>query len=166
MDKTTISLDLNNLKEDERATLLALVEKANKPKSKVWKPEHGNSYICINADGGLTFVSSWTNSKTDQERYQLGNVFKTEAEAKFELQRRKYLTQYKRLSIEAGELENPWNKISMHHYAYYGTESKGIEFTYLKCMHGMEIYFPTREGCENAVKTIGEENFKEYILGI
>lgn len=166
MDKTTISLDLNNLKEDERATLLALVEKANKPKSKVWKPERGNSYICINSDGGLTFVSSWTNSKTDQERYQLGDVFRTKEEAEFEVQRRKYFTQYKRLSIEAGELENPWNNESQHWYAYYDVTTNNIEFCMNYRFYDGLIYFPTHKSCENAVKTIGEENFKKYILGI
>ena len=166
MNKVTISFDLDKLKGEERATLLALVEKANKPKSKVWEPEVGNNYICINADGGLTFVCSWRNSQTDQERYKLGNVFKTEAEAKFEVQRLKYLTQYKRLSIEAGELENPWNNDSPHYYAYYDCKCNSLDFVSCYWFRDGLIYFPTRESCKNAVNTIGEENFKKYILGI
>lgn len=39
MDNQNITVNMENLSEEERSTLLSLVKKSNKLKSKVWKPE-------------------------------------------------------------------------------------------------------------------------------
>lgn len=53
MDNNTLQINMNNLTDEERNTLLSLVKKSNEPKSKVWKPEVGEFYYWINANGNI-----------------------------------------------------------------------------------------------------------------
>lgn len=50
----TLNVNLNNLTEEERNTLLALVEKSVK-EPKVWKPEINEKYYYVRSDGGIDY---------------------------------------------------------------------------------------------------------------
>ena len=161
-----IKLNLENLTDAEREQLMDLVEKANKSKSKVWKPERGDKYWCIGWAGAV-LSDKWLNKIDDKEAYAIGNCFRTEEEIKEEITRRKMLKRWKDLSIESGEDDNPWDGNSLHWYAY-------LDYFHGECLacFGSKYdryditYFPTRKACEEAIKELGKENVKKYILGV
>lgn len=158
----SISVNLENLSEQERESLMKLIEKANKPKSKVWKPKTGERYWSISMEGAiLSYV--WDNNYFDNKLYDVDNVFREE-EAREEVIRRKMLKRWKDLSIESGEDGNPWDGNSFHWYAYLDEDN--VRISCLDSTHDANIFFQTREACEAAIGELGKDNVKKYILGI
>ena len=49
MENNTISVNLNNLTEEEREQFFLLVEKSNSKKGKVWNPEKGIKFYNFQA---------------------------------------------------------------------------------------------------------------------
>ena len=91
--KSTITVNLNNLTDEERKQLLNLVSKSHtEKKSKVWKPDNDTFYYYINS-AGVVSQSVWCNFKMDEHRWISGNVFHTHTDASFELERRIIIAQ-------------------------------------------------------------------------
>lgn len=162
-----ITLNLNNLTEAERETLMALVKKSNKPESKFWKPKYGEQYWSINSAGGMEHYT-WCDDSYDEGAWNMGNVFSTREIAEEEIKRNEIMVKWRRLSIEAGELENPWDGNHNHWCAYYDYVIKKIETiaTSARIRHANEICFPTSQSLVAAVKEIGEADFTKYVLGV
>lgn len=160
-----IKLNLENLSDAEREQLMALVGKANKQKSKVWKPEYGDVYhlIGLGCSGDIGKLT-WYNDESDIEAYELGNVFRTEEEAKEEITRRKILTKWKRLSIESGENENPWDREHGHYTVYFSKDRVLIQCIVANKMS--TTYFASKRSIIHAISEIGENNVKKYILEV
>lgn len=161
---TEIKLNLENLTDAERKKLMWLVEKANKPKSEVWKPEYGKQYWYI---GWAGYVQSgaWLNNSDQKDTYAIGNCFRTREEAEEEVTRRKMLKRWKDFSILSGEDDNPWDGTSKHYCACLNEEDN-VRVAYVMCVHDANTFFATRKACEEAVEELGEENVKKYILGV
>lgn len=161
MDK--IKVNLKNLTDDERLQLMYLIEKANNPKSKVWKPENGDDCFFLAGDGSVN-KCSYGEYNFNKEYYKHGNVFKSEEDAKEEAKRRMVLTQWQRLSVESGEDEHPWNGKEYHFYCYYKYDSKEISYYWDIGEKRESVYFATSDSIINAVKEIGEDVVKKYVL--
>ena len=161
----TITVNMNNLTDSEREQLMHLIEKSSKKTSKMWKPELGDQFYIILSNGDV-FKQAWDGGPNDEHFYLIGNIFRTKEEAKEEVERIKLLTQWKQLSIESGEDENPWGKNSRHYFAYYSYNSSSISFDFAECCRSNRIYFPSMESLKKAIQIVGYENVKKYILGI
>lgn len=157
-----IKVNLKNLSDAEREQLMKLIEKANTPASKVWKPVEGETTYVIWANGCI-HETRQLNMSLDALYYQ-GNVFATREEAKFESHRRKILKRWEDMSAESGEAENKWNDKNKHWYCY--CEGSTIKTHWVLCHRSENTYYATRESLENAIAEIGEENVKKYILGV
>ena len=166
MDNTTISLNLENLNKEERKLLMSLVEKGNKPKSKVWKPEDEQIVYRILADGEITTFKYFAQNGYCINIYNIGNIFPTPEAAKEELKRRKILKRWKDLSIESGEEENPWDGRHNHWYISYGISTKRLVCYSCANEYYEGSFFASKESLQAAVKEIGEDNVKKYILNI
>lgn len=160
-----IKLNIENLSAAEREQLMALAEKANKAKNKIWKPKYHYTYYTINKHGNIIY-QTWSNDEYDIGAYELGNVFRTKEGAEEELNRRKILTKWKRLSIEAGEDKNPWDGNNEHFFMYFDVVRDKLITKSFVAVHMASIFFPSEESLENAITEIGEDNVKKYILGI
>lgn len=113
-----IKVNLNNLTEDERNTLLSLVEKGNKPKNKIWKPKYDEGYYASDSSGAV-LETTW-NTEIDEQMYDIGNCFKTKKEAEFEVERLKVIAELKRYAQEHNECEVDWsNANQFKYYLYY-----------------------------------------------
>ena len=69
-----IKVNLENLTDAEREQLLSIIEKANKPKNKVWKPKYGEYYWYIN-EFGYIYRTHNTNSNFDEWHIASGNYY-------------------------------------------------------------------------------------------
>lgn len=166
MDNNTLQVNMNNLTDKERATLLSLVEKANKPVNKVWKPEDGEIYFYLYGTGSI-HVDRWNNCDIDCSRYELGNCFKTREEAEFALEKLKVITELKRYALEHNEKEINWNDEDQDKFGlYFCHESKKILInTYNFSQHNF-IYFTSKEIARAAIKEIGEDRLKKYYFEV
>jgi len=131
-------------------------------------PSDGDRYYYISAEGDVLF-SNWYISKNgafshiDSERQDIGNVFKTQEEAKFECEKLKVLNKLKSLSDDDQE----WNGDNRHYFIVYDFEANDF---YLRsnCSIKMphEYWFKSKESAENAIKIIGEDKLKKYVFGV
>ena len=109
---------------------------------------------------------TWYDVSADNYLYSIGEVFKTAEEADEEEKRRKILIQWKRLSIEAGEEENEWNRKNKHFCVMYDLVDKALRIEYRFSSSNGSSYFPSMKSIKNAIEIVGEENVKKYILGV
>ena len=165
MDNNNITVNMENLSQEERSTLLSLIEKANKPKNKVWKPESDEMYYFSYSDGNVSFDRFISN--TSEKRYAIGNCFKTKEEAEFALEKQKVIMELKRFALEHNEGEIDWNDSNQIKYFLSYQHDKNIIFidSYY-FIQICDIYFTSEEIAKAAIKEIGEERIKKYYFEV
>lgn len=156
-----IEIELDNLTKEEQETVKRLAKK----KKPYWVPKKGETYFLIDEFG---FVSTEHNNGTNGDGFaiSLGNCFRTREEAEEAITRFKMQTKWKRLSLEAGEAENPWDGGHLHYLAYWDCTNKKIgNDCHTQWINGATP-FPSKESLQAAIAELGEENVKKYILGV
>lgn len=163
--ENNITVNMENLSEEEREQLMKIIKKSNGCKRKVWKPECNKNYWIIN--GFRVVNSSWDNDNVDYRRYEIGNCFKTEKEAKFALEKLKVEAELRRFAEENNECEIDWTDRKQNKWLIcYNYDSKNIDTGYDDTLRTHYIYFSSKEIAKQAIDYIGEERLKKYYLGI
>ena len=157
-----ITVNMNNLNEDERGKLVALVEKANKVEPKVWKPTNRKKYYYIDSDSYVSY-DVWCDWDIHENMYAIGNCFRTREEAEFAVEKLKVIAELKRFAEEHNEGEFDWNDPHIYKYCIdyaYGSKQLTIwEFSYAKYAC---IIFTSRKIAEQAIEAIGADRLKKY----
>lgn len=138
-------------------------EVCEEPKSKVWKPEEGEMYYLISTGGFIDYTTYNSNSRVDNERLSFGNCFKTREEAQHMAEKIKIINKLRELS------NTKFNEDDDRHYmiAYCKDDGELVsDFCYGLNSIPFNVFFKTREDCENAIDTIGVENLKKYYFDI
>lgn len=165
MENKNITVNMENLSQDERELLLKLIEKANKKESKVWKPKNRDVYWFIKNNGIGSY--NYFNDNTDNFLYSIGNYFKTKEEAEFALERQKVITELKRFALKNNECELDWNDCTQCKYeVYYDTNDKMVNVSPLYTFKQNTVYFSSEEIAKKAIATIGEYRLKKYYFEI
>lgn len=168
MDNNILQINMNNLTDEERTTLLSLVEKANKSESKVWKPEVEEKFYTLFGDGSINELT-WLNHADIIKRYEIGNCFKTKDEAKFALEKLKVITELRRYALEHNEKEIDWNDKDQDKFSlcFYHQSKKILINTHTSTSYQTTfIYFTSKEIAQAAIKAIGEERIKKYYFEV
>ena len=166
MDNNNITVNMENLSQEERYTLLSLIGKANKPKNKVWKPEKDETYYYSYSDGNIE-EATWDNLNVDENRYAIGNCFKTREEAKFALEKQKVIMELKHFALEHNEEDIDWNDSKQRKYFLSYQHDKNIIF--IDFYYSNQVYsicFTSEEIAKAAIKEIGEERLKKYYFEV
>lgn len=164
--ENNITVNMENLSEEERDQLIRLIQKSNGSKGRVWKPDYRRKYFYVNECGGI-MNSKWYDDSIDADRYEIGNCFKTKEEAEFTLEKAKVETGLRRFAEENNEYEIDWTdedqeKWAMCYSYYYGN----VYFIDACSYKRNDIYFTSKEIGEQAVNFIGEERLKKYYFGV
>lgn len=166
MNNQNITVNMENLSQEERSTLLSLIEKANKPKNKVWKPEKDETYYYLYSYGKIE-EDTWDNANEDRIRYAIGNCFKTKEEAEFALERQKVITELKRFALEHNDKEIDWNNIEQRKcFLSYQHDKNIIFIDFYYSVQIYNIYFTSEEIAQAAIKEIGEERLRKYYFEV
>ena len=163
-----ITVNMENLSQEERSTLLSLIEKANKPKNKVWKPEENETYYYSYSDGHIE-KTTCDNRNMYKNRYAIGNCFKTKKEAEFALERQKVIMELKRFALEHNEKEIDWSNDDEQKYCLYFNHERNrimIDNFYVSQFLSEQIYFTSDTIAQAAIKEIGEERIKKYYFEV
>lgn len=125
----------------------------------VWKPKYNEQYWVIDSDGDVV-CDFWEGSILEQDRVDIGNVFKTKEEAKFEVGRRMVLNSLKKYScVFRVDLEN--------YYIYLDCKNDNLCYAYrVSRLQQGEVYFESEEKVREAIKEVGESKIKKYLFGI
>lgn len=164
--ENNITVNMENLSEEEREQLMKLIQKSNGSKGKVCKPENNETYFYISGCGVISSYK-WINDTTDNGYYEIGNCFKTKEKAEFALERIKVKTELRRFAEENNEYEIDWkDKKQEKWFISYNCKEEIINpiCAYDFCI--CNIYFTSEEIAKQAIKSIGEERLKKYYFGV
>ena len=125
----------------------------------VWKPKLYEEYWFID-DFGKVYKDTWDCSYADNIRFNIGNVFRKEEEAKHEVERRKVLIELKQFSRE---FKYGFSNFCLHSYGEYN-EFVYQNFPYQKSLGA--LYFESKEILKQAIEKVGEERIKKYLFGV
>lgn len=155
-------IDLDNLTAEEQEIAKRLSEK----KKPYWVPKNGEPFWYINNVGDAE-CSCFDYSISEHRFYlAIGNYFKTEEEAKEAMTRMQMQTKWKRLSLEAGEADNPWDGKHKHVFTFWDYLNETLDIDFNEVCFSEKTYFPTADSIKAAIAELGEENVKKYILGV
>nr|DAV67043.1 MAG TPA: hypothetical protein [Caudoviricetes sp.] len=164
--ENNITVNMENLSEEEREQLMKLIKKSNGSKRKILKPEYNEIYFCISEYGAVR-NSIWENDHIDNGCYGIGNCFKTEEEAKFTLEKAKVETELRRFAEENNEYEIDWADKNQEKWCmYYSYMDGDVYFTDAYCHKRNDIYFSSKKIGAQAVNSIGKERLKKYYFEV
>ena len=166
--ENNITVNMENLSEEERNQLIKLIQKSNGSKGKVWKPENNETYFYISGCGVISSRMWINNNDTNNKYYEIGNCFKTKEEAEFALEKRRVEVELQRFAEENNECETDWKDENQNkYYMYYNNVTGEIEDSvlYRSKIAGV-VYFSSIKILENAIQVIGKGRLKKYYLGI
>ena len=158
-----IAVNLDNLSQEDKELLLKLVDKANKPKSKVWTPDHREEFWYLTSEG---FIMKTKYGDTDFDKYMLeiGNCFQSHEDARFALERLLVLRKLREL---ANGFKPDCHRTAEFYVLTYNLSSKEVTIYYQQTyMRFNDVCFKTREDAKNAIEKIGAERLKKYYFCI
>lgn len=168
MNKTELEKQIKEL-EEKQAELQKQINglkqvKIEEPKR--WKPEIEDLYYYV-CDGGTIIQDVWEDCITDDWRYLTGNVFKTAQEAEEYQNKIEIQSKFKNFVEERNE-KLDWNDSGkLKHYLLYVNREKRIDFFYDYCVKRQGIvYASSKQILQDAIKEIGEDNIKKYVLEV
>ena len=162
---------MNKIEELEKQakSILEEIEKLKneeKVESKVWKPKENEDYYYISSNV-ICYADIWEKGVCDEDRYEIGNCFKTKEEAEKTVEKAKIYTQLKRLAEENNTEPIDWEDTEQRkYYIEYSYYYKEFEKSCGYSVKDTGIVYCTNENFLSiALERIGEENllklFKE-----
>ena len=127
----------------------------------------GDTYYTIGVYGQAT-TQKWNNDIGDNRAYAAGNIFKTQEEAEFEIEKRKVKAELERYALEHNDPDfEEWNGKNWHYYIRCFQECSTLEIGDL-CSRRVEsaTYFTSEIIAKGAIKQIGADRIKKYIFGV
>ena len=157
-----IKVNLDNLTNEERETLLKLVKKGNKSN----KRERLEHYYFISDEGSICQAHSLGN--INEIRYRLGNYFKTKEEAEFTREKQLVYQQLSDYALEHNTEEIDWDKHNQSKwYIRYDIKSKKMLYYWTVSLLSInQVYFTSEKIARDAVEEIGEDKIKKYLFGV
>lgn len=134
----------------------------NEKPTQVWKPNVGDKYYYISNTGSILYYM-YDEDVTNKAIISIGNCFETKEKALHMVEKIKIITKLRELSnIKFNE--NQKSKWCIF-YDFDKNEPTCIYNRY--CKHSpFEVYFASKEDCQKAIDTIGEENLKKYYFDV
>ena len=136
--------------------------KIYKEKEKSWKPKEGDTYFYISGTGKVISDNFMPCLPSDNDKVLFNNAFQTAEEAEYMVEKIKIINKLRELS----NTRSIYNQDKF--IIYYNFQENKVSCGEINNMKvtSFEVYFKTREDCENAIKEIGEDNLKKYYFDI
>ena len=156
----------NKIKElqDELEQLKAAKIEAEQLKR--WKPKCYDEYYYVDSCG-IVDNNKWLEDDADEWRYLTGNCFETEEEAEEYKKQIEYTARYKNYIEEHSEPLDWKDFEQAKYYTEFNYDRGQINIDYY-CYYKSQgtIYASSEQIIWDAIKEIGEDNFKKYVLGV
>ena len=154
----------NKIKELEKQIEELKMAKVEEPQSKRWKPRYNEIYWLV--EGGDIFNSHWFNDRGDKWRSLIGNCFETEKEAEEYKNQIEYTARYKNYIEEHSEPLDWCNADQIKYSSHYDYTTNEIGILRCTGLKNTRVYASNEQIIWDAIKEIGEDNFKKYVLGV
>ena len=144
-----------------RARIDELEAQAKTEATDSW-PKIGDTYFFVDGDGDV-MDSQWDSNLFDASRMNIGNVYRTVTEAEHEIDRRKVLTELRRLAKASwAGIKLDWTdaaqykwQIRFAHDAADGGKFGAINWYAIQYQGA--VAFATQEAAQAAIETIGAD---------
>ena len=135
-----------------------------KNKIKVWEPSLGDLYYYINSNGDIKL--SYYNTRSIDKRC-IGNFFKTDDEADHMVEKLKVIRELQDLSNIKLNMSDYVKNNGIYYIAYDFTQNRIVPlFDNISRNIPFNVYFSTKEDCEEAITKIGKDRIKKYYFDI
>jgi hypothetical protein len=135
-----------------------------KNKIKVWEPSLGDLYYYINSNGDIKL--SYYNTRSIYKRC-IGNYFKTDEEAEHMVEKLKVIRELQDLSNIKLNMSDYVKNNGIYYIAYDFTQNRIVPlFDNISRNIPFNVYFSTKEDCEEAITKIGKDRIKKYYFDI
>ena len=122
-------------------------------------PQKYDNYWYVDDDTEILSMN-WYNSEYDQGRLSIGNVFRTEQEAQFAVEKLK-------VEAELRKFSRPFEYGKFNYYLFFVIDGDNLKIDFTSyCQPQGAIYFESEEKAQQAVSTVGEDRIKKYIFGV
>src|SRR5699024_7590376 len=151
-----LNMELLNRIEELEKELLELKEQV---KGQQEFPQSGERYW-YNNGGGMVNSCFWKSEQLDLNRYRIGNMFKTEKEAEFAVEKLK-------VEAELRKYSRPFKEDDYNSFIelYMFDKTPTVDSNEYWQTQGV-IYFESDEKAQQAIDAVGEERIKKYIFGV
>ena len=120
-------------------------------------PQQDNTYWYVGMRGNI-FTSQWEGYPSEVAMLKFGNIFRTEDQAKFALEKLK-------VEAELRKYSGPASEGSAYIYRLADTNQIGLGVKFYSQSQGT-IYFESAEKAQQAIEAVGEERIKKYLFGV
>ena len=122
-------------------------------------PRDGDRYWYVGMRGHV-FSSEWDSLPSEEHMLEVGNIFKTEDEAYFKVERLK-------VEAELRKFSRPFKYGDWNFEILWNNHENNIELDWSGyVVRQSVIYFESGEIAEKAIESVGEERIKKYIFGV
>lgn len=122
-------------------------------------PQAGDDYCYIEDEGEIR-VCVWGGTTCGENRSAIGNIFQTEQQAEFAVEKLK-------VEAELRKFSGPFENGKFNHYIFLYIDGNYVEVGYKTACHSQgTTYFESEEKAKQAINAVGEERIKKYIFGV
>lgn len=161
MNKQEILDEIAKLKE--RLNELEKMYNSLTPPYKRWRTLIGNFYYFI-VSGGEVRPAQEGKTKLDDQYYAIGNYFKTEEEAEFEVERLKVIAELREWATPVDKFD--WSNTTENKYLIQLKNDTVGNFWLVvdvwRKYQFCDLVFASEEMAENAIEAVGEERIIKY----
>ena len=148
-----------NLQEELKALKERIAELEYHAKEEREFPQDGDEYWYVDYDAEVLDME-WQSDEFDQGRLTIGNVFKTEQEAEFAVEKLK-------VEAELRKFSRPFKEDENNHFIQINSSHNNIVVDSDDCYQTQgTIYFESKFEAHDVIQTVGEERIKKYIFGV
>ena len=159
-----VTINLDCLSTDERAILKDLIEKAERGARRRRKPNLHENYWYV-TDSGFVKSSVWEATVSDMFRASQGNCFLNKPDAEESLKSIAIKGAWRRMAEESWDGEDPSKSVERWYLAWYSNSNGFIQQHEPPVFIGVD-YFKTAAQMWEALKIIGDDDVKRYVLGV
>ena len=147
-----LQMEINSLKQ-------RIAELEQQAEQKKEFTQEGDSFYSISETGNIEGGMIWGGYPVDMNRMAIGNVFKTEDEAEFAVEKLKVESELLKFSKPFKNGQPNCNIIL--------SDNENVSTAYWKEIQTQgSIYFESEEKAQQAIESVGEERIKKYIFGV
>ena len=122
-------------------------------------PQDEDKYWYVGMRGNV-FSSEWEGLPSEEHMLEVGNIFKTEDEAYFAVEKLKVESELRKFS-------RPFKYGDLNFEILWNNHENNIELDWSGyVVRQSVIYFESGEIAEKAIESVGEERIKKYIFGM
>lgn len=130
----------------------------------IYDLKYGDEYFFL-TESGIVQGGIWRDDMTSLSILSIGNMFLTEEDAEFAIERLNVIAELKKYAKEFSDEE--WlNQSIVKHFITFDYEDHAINIGYVCSTKVSDIYFESEEKAQEVIKAVGEDRIKKYYLGV